>query len=139
MTNCQIAEMGIDMRKAFFMMILVVCPTIVLAQSVAWNCMHLASPYYSIVENRTNYELYLETYLSDSTGFDAYVILCVADAVSDISITTRDLEDTASGFIGNWVVGNKGDVANEATTRHLGNYLNHAKIDGETAYTTYDI
>ena len=125
------------MNKGFLTILLSVCPMIVTAQSVAWDCMRFYAP----VNTATgmSYDLWIDDSLADSSGFIAYIMLDVASIGSCFTITTRDLEDTASGFIGNWLVADAEDVASEATTRHQGNYLNHAKIDGETGYTTYSL
>jgi len=52
-------------------------------------------------------------------------------------MTTFDYTETAAGFIGNWNVANKGDIVSADTIRGQGEYLNHCKIDGESA-TTFD-
>lgn len=116
---------------------IVLCPLAVSAREVAWNCMHFDQPYYSTT-GIINYALWINDSLF-STGFEACLIFSVVNIASDFTVTTRDLEDSLSGFVGNWLVGSKGDVACEGTTRHQGRYLNHAKIDGETGYTTYDL
>ena len=125
------------MSKVFLTMLVFVCPIVVSAQSVAWKCMHFYAP----VSTTTgmSYDLWIDDSLADSSGFIAYTIFDITSFGSSFTITTCDLEFTASGFVGNWLVANKGDVASEATTRHRGNYLNHAKIDGETGYATYNL
>ena len=127
------------MNKGFLVILLFVYPIVVSAQSVAWNCMCLSFAYST--PTLTSYNLGVEDSLLNSSGFEAYMILDVscADTGLNFRIETRDLENTLSGFIGNWLVADAGDVASEATTRHQGNYLNHAKIDGETGYTTYNL
>ena len=124
------------MKSLFLSVLLFVCSTGALAQSVEWNCLRLDPPsatggYWS--ELRVTESFYY------SCGFDPAIRLYVSSIASDFTIETYDFEDTLSSFIGNWLVADAGDVASEATTRHQGNYLNHAKIDGETGYATYNL
>ena len=125
------------MRKSICAMFLTASSMIASAQSVAWNCMCLSQIYSTSMV--TSYSLCIDDALWDISGFEAYVILDVSDIGSNFTIATRDLEDSLSGFIGNWLAANVGDVASEATARHQGNYFNHAKIDGETGYATYNL
>jgi hypothetical protein len=125
------------MKKSFLIILLTACPAIASAQAVAWDCMNLALDYKTAT--KVVYDLSVVDSLWYSSGFEAYILLYVSELGQNFSITTCDLEDTLSGFIGNWIVANAGDEVSETTTRHKGNYLNHAKIDGETGYTIYNL
>ena len=72
-------------------------------------------------------------------GFRPTLIFDIHTDASRYWLVTRDLEDTLSSFIGNWLVAQKGDIVDSASTRHVGSYLNHAKIDDETGYTQYSL
>ena len=124
------------MKNLSLSALLFVCSTGALAQSVEWNCLHLDPP--SVTGGDWS-ELRVTESFYYSYGFDPTIWLYVSGVESDFTIGTYDFEDTLSSFVGNWLVADDGDVASEATTRHQGNYLNHAKIDGETGYTTYNL
>ena len=125
------------MKRLFLLLLLLVSSKIASAQAVAWDCMRLYAPVST--ELGVVNQLWLKDPLCDSSGFFAYTIFYVSDYGSNFVITTHDLEDTLSSFVGNWIVSNAGDEVSEATTRHKGNYLNHTKIDGETGYTIYNL
>ena len=137
MMSCRTADWSEAMKKSFLIMLLTAWPAIVSAQAVAWDCMQFDVPLST--ERGVEYQLWLKDPPLYSSGFFAYTIFYVSDYGSNFVITTHDLEDTLSGFIGNWLVANAGDEVSETTTRHKGNYLNHAKIDGETGYSIYNL
>ena len=108
------------------------------AQSIAWNRLELYRDFVG-ADGKVEYTLRLNEDLYYECKFCPTLLVYLSMNGADYSITTHDMEDTLSSFVGNWLVGNKGDMAGEITTRNQGNYLNHAKIDGETGYTTYNL
>ena len=124
----------------FFVFILLVLHVhfVVVAQSIAWNRLELSRDFVG-ADGKVEYTLRLDEDFYYECRFCPTLLLYVSMNEFGYSITTYDMEDTLSSFVGNWLVGNKGDMSSESTTRHQGNYLNHAKIDGETGYATYNL
>ena len=110
------------------------------ASSVLWNCFELPQPY--ATSHGLTYNLQLHdpewTILTDY-GFDPMLIIDLTGSGSAFSVSTRNLENTAAGFIGNWLVVSKGQVVSAETARMQGTYLNHSKIDDEVGFTTYNL
>ena len=125
------------MKKCALAILLSFFTQLGIANSVEWNCLRLGQS--GLTDEGITYELGLPISLMSSSGFEAYVLLELSFSGAYFSISTVDLEHTLSGFVGNWLVANPGDVSCEATTRNQGRYLNHAKIDGESGYSTYGI
>ena len=124
------------MKKSIFYVLFFAFPSAALAQSVEWNCLHLDPP--SVTGGQWS-ELIVEESFYYSCGFNPALRLNISSAGYDFTIETYDFENTLSSFIGNWLVADAGDMSSEATTRHQGNYLNHAKIDHESGYSTYNL